>query len=181
MKKIICFIFIIVLTGCADTKQIDDNNYVGKSEYFYMIETLNNKIENLESEIAFLKNVSNNNQLVDINPNELSERLIYINSDMQFAISIPKIDTLPLSVKGNGEGLALYYITENENQFICGFTKIPRVIIGKWYFSTFYDEGDIVEEINADWVIVKTISIETSLDEETNTKINDLLKQIIYY
>jgi hypothetical protein len=181
MKKIICFIFIITLTGCADSKQIDDNNYISKSEYLDMIETLNNKIENLESEIAYLKDNSNNNQLVDINPNELGEKLIYIDSDMQFAIIIPKIDDLPLSVKGNGEGLALYYIAEDGNQFICGFTKIPKVILGTWYFSTFYDENDIVKEINADWVIVKTISIETSLDEETNTKINDFLKQIIYY
>ena len=45
----------------------------------------------------------------------------------------------------------------------------------------YYDKKDIVKVIDENWVIIKNISIETSLDEQTNQKIKEMLENIKFY
>jgi len=43
------------------------------------------------------------------------------------------------------------------------------------------DEKNIVKIVDEDWVIIKNMSIETSLDEQTNLEIQAMLKNIKFY
>ena len=80
--------------------------------------------------------------------------------------------------------MELFFEEEDIKEFIQGYALVPRLIVKDNKLDPdpeFYDKKQIVKEVDEDWVIIKNIRIETSIDEQTNQKINEMLEKIKFY
>lgn len=180
-KNIIVIMFsLIILSACTFDVQKTDASGFSAEELSFRIENLKEKITMLEEQVRTLTEVVEHPK--QIFPVEMDNRLLYVNPSIQFAISIDNKDDLPLVVYGKEGSLSIYYITSDVTQFIEAYTIVPSVFTKENNVDPeFYDKKQIIKMLDENWVIVRIISIESSLDQTMNHKINDMLADIKFY
>jgi hypothetical protein len=105
-----------------------------------------------------------------------------MNSRMPFGISLINDSNLELIVYAYDTHLTIYYSDDNVSEFIVGYSLVSR-LMGKEISvdPEFFNNKDIVKEIDENFVVIKVISISTDLDEETSNKVKEMLDTIKYY
>jgi len=97
-------------------------------------------------------------------------------------MSIPSDIDLPIKVYRYYSTILIYFENEDVKQFIESYNLTPRIIVKENNNNPdLNDEKNIVKIVDEDWVIIKNMSIETSLDEQTNLEIQAMLKNIKFY
>ena len=177
MKKlqnlyILGFILILSLSACSNTSDFDNQQKT--------IEQLSSKIDELSQTVSSLQEQLHAPE--EILPDIYDGEQLYVNSIMPFAISLVNPDELPIKVYGYDSSIVIYYEDEDITQFIEGYGIVPRILIKENSTSPeYFDAKSIVRIIDNNWAIVRIISIETSLDGETNIKIRAMLDGIKFY
>jgi hypothetical protein len=145
-----------------------------------LIDSQNEKIEELKIEIENLR--VNENEGEVINPFKLDDRTLYMNSRMPFGISLINDSNLKIIVYAYDTHLTIYYSDDNVSEFIVGYSLVSK-LMGKEISEDpeFFNNKDIVKEIDENFVVIKVISISTDLDEETSNKVKEMLDTIKYY
>lgn len=182
MKKfgIVGLLSLLVLSACSTRNDKNDSNEITTEQLSLRIGELNEKIESQDEQILVL--TEQLNMPNEIYPINIDERLLYVNSLMPFAVSIDNKNDLPLVVYGENGALLIYYITDEVTQFVEAYSIKPSILIMDNNLNPeYYDKKNIVKLIDKDWAVVKIISIETSLDQATNIKIQAMLDDIKFY
>lgn len=179
-KLIIIVLVLFNLIACTsnDTSEIEDG--LTDSQIKALIDSQNEKIEELKIEIENLRQEKNEGEV--INPFKLDNRTLYMNSRMPFGISLINDSNLELIVYAYDTHLTIYYSDDNVSEFIVGYSLVSR-LMGKELSEDpeFFNNKDIVKEIDENFVVIKVISISTDLDEETLNKVKEMLDTIKYY
>lgn len=176
VRKFIIVLSIFSLLGCTT----QDTNKLTDAQINVLIENQNKQIEALKLEIEDLRQSLNQGELIQ--PFKHEDRLLYVNSRIPFGISIINQSNLPIKAYSYDTHLVLYYEDEDINEFLIGYSVVSK-LMGKEFSEDleYFNNSDIVKEIDDHFVIVKSIRIATDLDEETNKKIEVLLGSINYY
>lgn len=176
VRKFIIVLSIFSLLGCTT----QDTNKLTDEQINVLIENQNKQIELLKLEIEDLRQSLNQGELIQ--PFKHEDRLLYMNSRIPFGISIINQSNLPIKAYSYDTHLVLYYEDEDINEFLIGYSVVSK-LMGKEFSEDpeYFNNSDIVKEIDDHFVIVKSIRIATDLDEETNKKIEVLLGSINYY
>lgn len=171
-------IILIVLSLSACVKE-ETSNELTNNQIKVLIDNQNKQIEDLKIEIEDLRQSLNEGELIQ--PFNLDNRHYYSNSRMPFGISLLNESNLPFVVYAYDTHLVIYY-GENMNEFIEGYSIVPS-FMGKENNDDpeFFDLKDIVKKIDDTYVVVRTIRLGTDLDEETNKKVEEVLKSIKFY
>lgn len=180
MRKMIFIIAIITLSACTSNNVKVESIETTSEKLSLRIEELNEKIVSLDEQVLSLTNQLNMPEV--IHPIDYDERLLYVNSLMPFAVSIVNKENLPLVVYEEDSTLLIYYVTDEVTQFIEAYSIKPSILIKENNVDPdYYDKKQVVKIIDNDWVIVRIISIETSLDQITNDKIHVMLDDVKFY
>lgn len=176
VRKLIIVLLFFSLLGCT----VQDTNELTDAQISILIENQNKQIEALKLEIEELRQSFNQGE--QIQPFKHEERLLYMNSRIPFGISLINESNLPLKAYLYDTSLVIYYEDENVNEFIIGYSLVSK-LMGKDFSEDpeYFNNSDIVKEIDDNFVVVKVIRLGTDLDEETNKKIEVLLDSINYY
>jgi hypothetical protein len=180
-RKLIIFVLVLFnLIACTsnDTSEIEDG--LTGSQIKALIDSQNEKIEELKIEIENLRQEKDEGEV--INPFKLDNRTLYMNSRMPFGISLINDSNLKIIVYAYDTHISIYYSNDNVSEFIIGYSLVSR-LMGKELSEDpeFFNNKDIVKEIDDNFVVIKVISISTDLDEVTSNKVKEMLDTIKYY
>jgi len=175
-RKLILVVLLFSLLGC--TRQ--ETNKLTDAQINVLIENQNKQIEALKLEIEELRQSLNQGELIQ--PFKHEDRLLYMNSRIPFGISLINQSNLPIKVYSYDTHLIFYYEDDKINEFIIGYSVVSN-LMGKELSEDpeYFNNSDIVKEIDNHFVVVKSIRIATDLDEDTNKKIDVMLNSIRYY
>jgi len=180
MKKILLILIIITLSACTLDNTKVESSEITTEQLSLRITELNEKITILEEQVNTLTETVNQPDIVY--PIMVEEDLLYVNTAMPFAFTINNADKLPLKSYSLNGSISLFYETEDVTQFIDGYTLVPSILVrDNNDHPDFYDTRQIVKRINEEWFVVRIPSIETSLDDAINQKIQTMLESIKYY
>lgn len=174
------FIIIFYLSACATNSSELDSNETSSEQLSLRIVELNDMIVTLQEQTNSLIDRVNKPEI--INPINFDGEQLYVNNMLPLAILIPNDFDLPIVVYKYDTSIVIFFENENIVQFIEGYTIVPSIIVKDNNDNPdYYDKKDIVKNIDENWVIIKNISIENSLDEQTNQKIKEMLENIKFY
>lgn len=177
---LIGFIIISYLSACAANSSGSDSNEMSNEQLSLRIAELNDMTITLQEQTNSLIDRINEPEI--INPINFDGEQLYVNNMMPLAILIPNDFDLPIVVYKYDTSIVIFFENENIVQFIEGYTIVPSIIVKDNNDNPdYYDKKDIVKNVDENWVIIKNISIETSLDEQTNQKIKEMLENIKFY
>ena len=176
VRKVILVILFFSLVGCTPK----ETNKLTDAQINVLIENQNKQIETLKLELEELRHSLDQGELIQ--PFTHEDRLLYINSRIPFGISLINETNLPIKVYAYDTHLVLYYEDEEVNEFIIGYSVVSK-LMGKEFSEDpeYFNNSDIVKEIDDHFVVIKNISIATDLDEETINKVKIMLDSIKYY
>lgn len=181
LKWVICGLVLIMLVGCSASNNTDDVNTTSYEELTLRIKQLGDEISELREENTLLYEKIQTIQNNEIAPLELNNQILYENPLMPFAILVPKESGLDLVVYARTGSLSINVSINNEIHFIQGYALVSKAQISDTPSEHGYAPSDIVKTVNDQWVIVRNIRIENSLDEQTNQKVEAFLKEIAIY
>jgi len=174
------FIIIFYLSACTTNSSELDSNETSSEQLSLRIVELNDMIVTLQEQTNSLIDRVNKPEI--INPINFDGEQLYVNNMLPLAILIPNDFDLPIVVYKYDTSIVIFFENENIVQFIEGYTIVPNIIVKDNNDNPdYYDKKDIVKNIDENWVIIKNISIETSLDEQTNQNIKEMLENIKFY
>ncbi len=165
-------ISLLNLSACSNTSDVD-NQAITIQKLSSEIEELNEAVSSLQEQL-YAPNI--------IFPIDYNGEQLYVNSRMPFAISLVNSEELPIRVYGYDNSIVVFYENDNINQFLESYVIVPRIIIKENNDNPeYFDSNSIIRFLDDNWAIVRNISIETSLDVETNQKIRTMLENIRFY
>ena len=177
---LVVFMIIFYLSACTTKSSKPDSNETSNEQLSLRIVELNDMIITLQEQTNSLIDRINEPEIT--NPINFNGEHLYVNNMMPLTILIPNDFDLPIVVYKYDTSIVIYFENENIIQFIEGYTIVPSIIVRDNNDNPdYYDKKDIVKAIDENWVIIKNISIENSLDEQTNQKIKEMLENIKFY
>lgn len=176
------FIIIFYLNACTTKRSELNLNEMSVERLSLRITELNDKLVALQEQTNDL--IEKVDKYEIINPIDIDGQQLYVNNLLPLAIRVSNDYDLPIVVYKYGPSVELFFEEEDIKEFIQGYALVPRLIVKDNKLDPdpeFYDKKQIVKEVDEDWVIIKNIRIETSIDEQTNQKINEMLEKIKFY
>ena len=182
-RSVLVGFMIIFCLGACTTKSSEPNpNETSVEQLSLRIKELNDKVLALQEQTNALIEKVDKYEIV--NPIDIDGQQLYVNNLLPLAILVSNDHDLPIFVYKYGPSVSIYYEDEDIKEFIQGYALVPSLIVKDNKIDPdpeFYDKKQIVKEVDEDWVIIKNIRIETSIDEQTNQKINEMLDKIKFY
>lgn len=175
-------IIIFYLNACTTKRSELNPNETSVERLSLRITELNDKLVALQEQTNDL--IEKVDKYEIINPIDIDGQQLYVNNLLPLAIRVSNDYDLPIVVYKYGPSVELFFEEEDIKEFIQGYALVPRLIVKDNKLDPdpeFYDKKQIVKEVDEDWVIIKNIRIETSIDEQTNQKINEMLEKIKFY
>ncbi len=174
------FLIIFSLSACTTNNSEIDSSKISNEKLSQRITELNEQIFTLQEQVNSLTDRVNKPEIII--PIVYDDELLYINDLMPLVMSIPSDIDLPIKVYRYYSTILIYFENEDVKQFIESYNLTPRIIVKENNNNPdLNDEKNIVKIVDEDWVIIKNMSIETSLDEQTNLEIQAMLKNIKFY
>lgn len=174
------FLIIFSLSACTTNNSEIDSSKISNEKLSQRITELNEQIFTLQEQVNSLTDRVNKPEIIV--PIVYDDELLYINDLMPLVMSIPSDIDLPIKVYRYYSTILIYFENEDVKQFIESYNLTPRIIVKENNNNPdFNDKKSIVKIVDEDWVIIKNMSIETSLDEQTNLEIQAMLKNIKFY
>lgn len=174
------FLIIFSLSACTTNNSEIDSSKISNEKLSQRITELNEQIFTLQEQVNSLTDRVNKPEIIV--PIVYDDELLYINDLMPLVMSIPSDIDLPIKVYRYYSTILIYFENEDVKQFIESYNLTPRIIVKENNNNPdFNDKKNIVKIVDEDWVIIKNMSIETSLDEQTNLEIQAMLKNIKFY
>lgn len=173
---------ILYLSACTTKGSELNPNETSVEQLSLRIKELNDRVLALQEQTNDL--IEKVDKYEIINPIDIDGQQLYVNNLLPLAIRVSNDYDLPIFVYKYGPSVSIYYEDEDIKEFIQGYTLVPSLIVKDNKLDPdpeFYDKKQIVKEVDEDWVIIKNIRIETSIDEQTNQKINEMLDKIKFY
>lgn len=179
---LIGLLIIFSLSACTVKSSVKDPNEVSSEQLSLRITELNDELLILQEQMnAIIEEVYSNEV---IRPIDMDGQQLYVNSLLPLAILVSNDYDLPIVVYKNGTSVSIHYEEKDIKEFIQGYALVPRILVLENKEDPdpeFYDKKDVVKILDENWVIIKSIRIETSIDEQTNQKINEMLDKIKFY
>ena len=173
---------IFYLSACTTKGSELNPNETSVEQLSLRIKELNDRVLALQEQTNALIEKVDKYEIV--NPIDIDGQQLYVNNLLPLAILVSNDHDLPIFVYKYGPSVSIYYEDEDIKEFIQGYALVPSLIVKDNKLDPdpeFYDKKQIVKEVDEDWVIIKNIRIETSIDEQTNQKINEMLDKIKFY
>jgi len=176
VRKFILVILFFSLVGCTP----QETNKLTDAQINVLIENQNKQIETLKLELEELRQSLDQGELIQ--PFTHEDRLLYMNSRIPFGISLINETNLPIKVYAYDTHLVIYYENNEMSEYLIGYSVVSK-LMGKEFSEDpeYFNNSDIVKEIDDHFVVIKNISIATDLDEETINKVKIMLDSIKYY
>jgi len=176
VRKFILVILFFSLVGCTP----QETNKLTDAQINVLIENQNKQIETLKLELEELRQSLDQGELIQ--PFKHEDRLLYMNSRIPFGISLINETNLPIKVYAYDTHLVIYYENNEMSEYLIGYSVVSK-LMGKEFSEDpeYFNNSDIVKEIDDHFVVIKNISIATDLDEETINKVKIMLDSIKYY
>ena len=176
VRKVILVILFFSLVGCTPK----ETNKLTDAQINVLIENQNKQIETLKLELEELRQSLDQGELIQ--PFKHEDRLLYMNSRIPFGISLINETNLPIKVYAYDTHLVIYYENNEMSEYLIGYSVVSK-LMGKEISEDpeYFNNSDIVKEIDDHFVVIKNISIATDLDEETSNKVKIMLDSIKYY
>ncbi|NTW91424.1 MAG: hypothetical protein HGA35_05820 [Erysipelotrichaceae bacterium] len=176
VRKFILVILFFSLVGCTP----QETNKLTDAQINVLIENQNKQIETLKLELEELRQSLDQGELIQ--PFTHEDRLLYMNSRIPFGISLINETNLPIKVYAYDTHLVIYYENNDMSEYLIGYSVVSK-LMGKEFSEDpeYFNNSDIVKEIDDHFVVIKNISIATDLDEETINKVKIMLDSIKYY
>lgn len=174
------FMIIFYLSACTTNSSEPDSSETSSEQLSLRIVELNEKIVTLQEQVNSLTDRVNKPEIIV--PIVYNDELLYINDLMPLVMSIPSDIDLPIKVYRYYSTILIYFENEDVKQFIESYNLTPSIIVKENNNNPdLNDKKNIVKIVDEDLVIIKNMSIETSLDEQTNLEIQAMLKNIKFY
>ncbi len=174
------FMIIFYLSACTTNNSKIDSSKISNENLSQRITELNEQIFTLQEQVNSLTDRVNKPEIIV--PIVYDDELLYINDLMPLVMSIPSDIDLPIKVYRYYSTILIYFENEDVKQFIESYNLTPSIIVKENNNNPdLNDKKNIVKIVDEDWVIIKNMSIETSLDEQTNQKIKEMLESIKFY
>ena len=173
---------IFYLSACTTKGSELNPNETSVEQLSLRIKELNDRVLALQEQTNALIEKVDKYEIV--NPIDIDGQQLYVNNLLPLAILASNDHDLPIFVYKYGPSVSIYYEDEDIKEFIQGYALVPSLIVKDNNLDPdheFYDKKQSVKEVDEDWMIIKNIRIETSIDEQTNQKINEMLEKIKFY